>query len=761
MYFDNFMRLALVSISYVVLIFGLGIIMLRPLARKRNVSDRLLIYFISGHFYVINIIYLLLSFRLNSRAVTIIALLVGALGIRLLYDGRGVAKDIYDRVETLALLARGVYGWKFFWKTKITAIGNRIKNIGRLILTKYLFETIMIVGCFGIQAYYMGYRYVKYATFATSDEPVHLNWIQDMVNNGNLYFDGAIYPYGLHTIVYAVIKVFHFKTYTVYRNFGFIMTMLLLMMLVLLLKKVYRSRYAPWIGVFLYVGADIFNDTAWDRLMYCIPMEYGILFLYPLVIFLHNYICRKEKTDLLFFLICFSLTLYVHSYDGIVALILCFCIGVTGFYRIIRNKCFFKIILFGMLSGIVGMLPIGVGLLTGHELQGSYNWATNVIQGTAEKTNIDATLDETDQTNQTNIESNQAEETEKSEKDQVNTDHSLYSQVRGKAIDLYIKIKEVATTCFNQTTSFLMKDNNKMFIILLIVVMIFIVIRTVLHLTFRSKNDELFLQLGMTFYVIILLIMMCSYQLGLPVVIENYRLSEYVAYAFPLLWCIPLEYIYLLVRRRKWLKRMVNAGIIILTACTVFLVYNNGFIRPMGRCTVVNSNSAAITYYKIMQKYQNYQWTIVSTGDEYSMVLDVGRHGDWLEFLTSLSNYSPDMRIVFPTEDVFFFVEKRPIEPMDIVRVNQTKQYSEITEEDAMTNIGDIFYSNKSDFYKFQRNMIMAKAHYWAKKYSYYFSNEMSIFYEDDDFICYYLKQEEDYLNNLAIDFKYNNNTYQ
>ena len=764
MYFDNFMRLVFVSVSYVILIFGFGAFLLRPLAKKRSISDRILIYFISGHFYIISVIYVLLFFKLNSRAVTVTVLLAGALGIRLLYDGKGFTMDILQRVETLALLARGVYGWKFFWKKQITSIGKRINNIVHLIYTKYLYETIMMLGCFGLQAYYMGYRYVTYATFATSDEPEHLRWIQDMVVNGNLYYDGEIYPYGLHNVVYAVIKVFDFTPYTVYRNFGFVMTMFLLLMLFLLLKKIYCSRFTPYIGVFLYVGADILNDTAWDRLMYCIPMEYGLLFLYPLVIFLHNYICRKEKTDLLLFCICFSLTLYVHSYDGILALILCLCIGITGFYRIIKSKLLLKIILFGFLSGMIGMLPIGIGLLTGHELQGSFRWAANVISGTAPKTDIDTLLNEKNQTDT----SNESAEEEVSGKDapagakdaSQEADNSLFKKVSVTVINWGTKLKESALTCFNRTALYLMKDNNQLILILLILAMLLTIIRTLIHIILRSNKDELFLQLGITFYVLIMLVMMCSEQLGLPVIIEDYRISECAAYAFPLLLGIPLEYIYLLVSRRKWLKRLVNTGIVIFTVGTVFIVYNYGYARPMGRYTVVNSNSAVNAYYKILRRYPDYQWTIVSTVDEYSMVLDAGRHGDWLEFLTELSNYSPTMRIEFPTQNVFFFVEKRPIVPNNILRVNETKQYPSITEKDAMQNIGDFYYTNKSDFYKYNRSLIMAKAKYWAEKYRYYFPKEMSVFYEDDDFICYHLKQETDYLNNLAIDYGYNS-SYQ
>ena len=36
----------------------------------------------------------------------------------------------------------------------------------------------------------------------------------------------------------------------------------------------------------------------------------------------------------------------------------------------------------------------------------------------------------------------------------------------------------------------------------------------------------------------------------------------------------------------------------------------------------------------------------------------------------------------------------------------------------------------------------------------------MKVYYEDDDFVCYYIEQNEYYLNNFAIDYGYNSRDY-
>lgn len=753
MYFDNFLRVLLVSVSYIILIFGLGSLIVRPLAIKRIASERVIMYFVAGNFYVINIIYLLLFFQCTSRVITIMALVMGGIGIRLLYDAHNVAIWISERCNKLALLARGVYGWKYFWKTSYKSIGARTATLFKRIFGKYLFDTLMIILCFGIHSYYFGYRYVTSAAFAASDEPVHLLWIQEMVTNGNLYFEDKIYPYGMHNIVYALIKVFDFKAYMVYRNLGFIMCMLLLLLLFFMVRVVYRSRYAPLVGVFLYVGADLFNYAAWDRLLFCVPMEYGSLFLYPMVIFIYRYICRKDRTDLWFFSICFALTLYIHSYDGILALLLCLSIGIAGFFRIIKGRILKRIILMGLLSGVMGILPMGIGLLTGHELQGSFYWATGVIRGTTAKTDIDSV---------TGADRNAGTQESLPEIDRTDSMEGTASLDRASLPQRLIRLKDklikALSIIYYKTRTYLIKDNNPIFINIVIAAMLLTIIRVLLQPVLKRRCEEAFLQLAVTIYMALLLILMSNASLGLPVLIEDYRVSEFAAYAFPLLLCIPLEYLYLLVKQREAPKMIVNTAIILLTAGVLITTYKEGFARVPGRYTVVNSDSAAYVFYRIVSSYEDYQWTIVSTVDEYSMVLDSGRHGDWLNLLSQLSGYNPGMKIEFPTKDIFFFVEKRPILPAEIIRVNEKILRPEISADDARVNLGDIFYSNKSDYYNHSRNMIMAKAYYWAQEYRSYFPEEMTVFYEDDDFVCYRLEQETEYLNNLAIDFPYNIN---
>ena len=54
------------------------------------------------------------------------------------------------------------------------------------------------------------------------------------------------------------------------------------------------------------------------------------------------------------------------------------------------------------------------------------------------------------------------------------------------------------------------------------------------------------------------------------------------------------------------------------------------------------------------------------------------------------------------------------------------------------------------------RFIVMSKMYYWAESYKNLFPTDMNIYYEDDEFICYRLIQNESSLHSLTIDYGYN-----
>ena len=50
----------------------------------------------------------------------------------------------------------------------------------------------------------------------------------------------------------------------------------------------------------------------------------------------------------------------------------------------------------------------------------------------------------------------------------------------------------------------------------------------------------------------------------------------------------------------------------------------------------------------------------------------------------------------------------------------------------------------------------MSRLYYWAQAFMELFPNEMSVYYETDNFVCYKIIQNPYRLFNFAIDYEYN-----
>ena len=106
--------------------------------------------------------------------------------------------------------------------------------------------------------------------------------------------------------------------------------------------------------------------------------------------------------------------------------------------------------------------------------------------------------------------------------------------------------------------------------------------------------------------------------------------------------------------------------------------------------------------------------------------------------------------IQIPTDHVYFFIEKVPID--------YTEHYEQsgqpISEQGAirdLPNIGGI------DMYKGEnRWILMSRMYYWAQEFKRLYPNEMRVYLETDEFVCYEIEQNPYRLYNFAIDYGYN-----
>ena len=87
-----------------------------------------------------------------------------------------------------------------------------------------------------------------------------------------------------------------------------------------------------------------------------------------------------------------------------------------------------------------------------------------------------------------------------------------------------------------------------------------------------------------------------------------------------------------------------------------------------------------------------------------------------------------------------------------------TGQYSgqEISKEGASQPYAD-FYSGNNMYKGDARYILMSKMYYWAQRYQEIYPEDFTVYYEDHEFVCYKLVQNTSFLNNLIVDYGYNN----
>jgi hypothetical protein len=134
-------------------------------------------------------------------------------------------------------------------------------------------------------------------------------------------------------------------------------------------------------------------------------------------------------------------------------------------------------------------------------------------------------------------------------------------------------------------------------------------------------------------------------------------------------------------------------------------------------------------------------FTIISTTDEYYPVVDYGFHENLSKFMDMVNGNQPAFKI--PTPYVFIFVEKHVLQDYYYGPVDVSEEYARMAFK---------YFASTHDYY-FQRAVLMSQAYFWAKEYSKMYPNTFRVFYEDDIYISYIVKQNPYALYNFQIEY--------
>lgn len=768
----NVIQFIQLSLGYLGFTVGLPALVFYRKAKRFPAAVRFLIYFTIGNFYVINLVQILELLHISYRITLFLFTFVPAI----LLSVKFYQIPLISYVKTLLGECRHYLlrelGFKSFvrhrWRELKVFLRVVGRNIWRLFRESYMDLPFLVLFAWLVWKV-CGPGILHNWGYGASDVPVHNYWINGLIDN-NIYVAG-IYPMGMHCMLYYLALMLDMPVYVTLRLFWLVQYSVIALMTLAFLKGTCKNRFLPYLGTLMFVGAKFFVGVSYLRFGATLPQEFGMLYILPSIFFaLEFFRTRKEELEaginrirctsswlLLGFAMSFSLTLSSHFYDTIIAGVICLGIAVAYGYWFWRKEYFFRVMLTGILSILMAFLPMAAAFLTGKSLQGSMYWAMNVI-GLRDYTVlifriICITVVAITVGGVLLVVCGLRRGKLSFSEDQKVPHHSLFGKVilqlfalAPLAAILLIGWKYGQTILWGcQQYAFALPEMRWVLYGIGAAVGIGLLQR---YLIDPMRGAGL---LAMVTAEILLGLVLVSGSLGWPMLMEPSRTSIYFAYLIPVLLVMTAAGAVncLLLARLPEVQKTIS---LILTVLVIFFGIGGDYVRGSFGGGQLEMNESILCTTNILKdnEGENNTWTIVSANDEYRMVEKYGRHTETIEFLEDMEYWNRNKEVTIPTEKVYFYIEKKPL--------NYAGGYigsiPEVSEEQAQQPLPE--NSGLSAYSGVNRSVTMSRMYYWAQKFMELYPNEMKVYYENDRFVCYYLEQNVYRLYNFAIDYGYN-----
>ena len=597
--------------------------------------------------------------------------------------------------------------------------------------------------------------------YRASDIPVHLNWINQM-SRGNLFASG-VYPFGFHCMVYYLHAVFGFDTYVILCVFYLVQVFFIHIVLLAMLKLLCRSLYLPYAGIMVYILGSFWARQTYSRFGSSLPQEFGMIFVIPSVYFLIRFLQTEKKnlknreTKLILgcFALAFSLTLAIHFYGTMIAGLCCIGIAVGFCTRFLNKEYFRRIMLTGIISVFLAVLPMGIAFAGGTPLQGSLGWGLSVINGDSSDTEDTSENEAAQKQAMEEMAARLIENTQNSNSESAQTGeipiiteapkHSLTDKAR----EIPKKMKNLREMMIRRIQEFIINSQEQWcayavlagIAVLILLGLMFIILR-------RITYGEMLMSAG--FCMGILTLLLCAGNLGLPVLMDPARCSIYYVYLLIVSITVLGDGLLYLIFMPRILTIPRNVVSFILTVSMAAGMIHQGLVKTPDFISDYVSNGAFTCLTNIIKENKDETWTIVSANDETQMGLDHGWHYETITFLRKQEHINKDTKLIIPTEKVYFFIEKIPLN-YSVVYSGSGQSISKKGASQSLPNSGGIgMYQGEG------RWILMSRMYYWAQAFMEMYPNEMKIYYESEDFVCYVISQNMYHQYNFAIDYGYN-----
>ena len=753
--------------AYTGLTVLLPAVMFRRVLRGRRLSEQFLMCYTFGNFYIINIVFAVQLLHISNFQTLVLLTVVLSVLIWSRVNRISLRKLIIKNAEACRKLLQGSMGIKGalyrVWQKFIRMLKYAICFFYREVVCNTL-QWILAGAIVAALFWVYGRQLILTYGYRASDIPVHLNWINQM-SRGNLFVSG-VYPFGFHCMVYYLHTVFQVDTYVILCLFYLVQVFFIHVVLLAMLKMLCRSLYFPYAGVLVYILGSFWARQTYSRFGASLPQEFGMIFVIPSIYFLirffqtekENLKTKETKLTLGCFAIAFSLTLAIHFYGTMIAGLCCIGIAVGYVFRFLNKEYFRRIMMTGIISVFLAVLPMAIAFAGGTPLQGSLGWGLSVINGgnsdNEEEENTvtqDMTIEEIAANLQRASESkeNTGTASVQSGKNTPTVTETPKPSLGEKVGEIPGEIKDTWNMMAQRLREFIINLPEKWCAyavlsgigVLILMGLLFIILRKITY-------GEMLMSAG--FCMGILTLLLCAGNLGLPMLMDGARCSIYYVYLLVAALTVLGDGILYLVCMPATLKIFRNAVSFVLTVAMVAGMFQQGLIKKSSFDSGFVSNGALTCLTNIIHENEDKTWTIVSANDETQMGLDHGWHYETISFLRKMENMDKDTKLIIPTKNVYFFIEKIPLD----YAVTYSGTGQSISKKGASQNLPNV--GGISMYQGEGRWILMSRMYYWAQAFMEKYPNDMKVYYESEDFICYVMPQNMYHQYNFAIDYGYN-----
>lgn len=748
-------------------------VMFRRILKGRRLSEKFLMCYTFGNFYIINIVFTLQLMHISNvfTLCLVTALLSVLIGCRV---NRISPKALIKKNgEVFRKLLQGTMGVKeaiFRIGRKLTVSGRKTGGIFYREVVCDVLQWILTGAVLLALFWVYGRQLVLTYGYRASDIPVHLNWINQM-SRGNLFVSG-VYPFGFHCMIYYLHTVFRIDTYMILCLFYLVQVFFIHMVFLAMLKMLCKSKYLPYAGTLIYILGSFWARQTYSRFYSSLPQEFGMIFVIPSVYFLIRFFqiekeqLKTKETKIILgnFALAFSLTLAIHFYGTMIAGLCCIGIAI-GFCTHFLNKEYFRrIMLTGIISVFLAVLPMAIAFAGGTPMQGSLGWGLSVISGGKKTDTADqiktgnlsvqnSSLEEIAaqlQENSANQDGGSGEEVVQNttEAPKPSMTEKMKS-VLEKIARIPEKIKNTWKMMAQRIWDFVINTPTKWPSYAILAGIVCLIVLGIVFCMIRNASyGKMLLSAGLCMGILTLLL--CAGNLGLPVLMDPARCSIYYTYLLAAALTVLADGIISLLFMQGVLKICLDPISFMITVGLVVGCISQGWMKVSDFSSGYVSNGALTCLANIIKENEDKTWTIVSANDETQMGLDHGWHYETITFLRKQENLKKDTEIIIPTKNVYFFIEKIPLD-YSVTYAGSGQSISKKGASQSLPNSGGIsMYQGEG------RWILMSRMYYWAQAFMAKYPNDMKVYYESEDFICYVMPQNMYHQYNFAIDYGYN-----